>query len=51
MSKFRAQVFFSAALLSFCFYKLINPPDTQVALYWGGVSSVIAYWLPSPKDE
>lgn len=50
MAKFYAQIFFSSVLLSFCFYKLlVGVPDTQLAVYWGGVTAVLGYWLPSPK--
>lgn len=55
--KFGIQVFFSSVVISLCVFKLVtsNPNDNQnVALYWGGLSGVLAYWLPSPartQDE
>lgn len=30
-------------------FKLGSPGDDKnIALYWGGLSGVLAYWLPSP---
>lgn len=49
--KFGIQVFFSSVVISLCVFKLVtaNPNDNQnVALYWGGLSGILAYWLPSP---
>ncbi|MGG6263440.1 hypothetical protein ACQ4M3_03670 [Leptolyngbya sp. AN03gr2] len=43
------QVVFSSIILCFCLFKLSNPNDSQSsALYWGGVTSVLAWWMPSP---
>ncbi|MBW4526544.1 MAG: hypothetical protein KME18_15350 [Phormidium tanganyikae FI6-MK23] len=43
------QVAFSSIILCFCLFKLSNPNDSQTsALYWGGVTSVLAWWMPSP---
>ncbi|GAP94148.1 hypothetical protein [Leptolyngbya sp. NIES-2104] len=43
------QVTFSSIILCFCLFKLSNPNDSQSsALYWGGVTSVLAWWMPSP---
>lgn len=43
------QVSFSSIILCFCLYKLSTPSDNQSsALYWGGVTSVLAWWMPSP---
>jgi hypothetical protein len=53
--KFGVQVFFSSIVLGLCIFKLASPGDEKnIALYWGGLSSVLAYWLPSPgqsRDE
>ncbi|MBE8997723.1 hypothetical protein IQ274_05705 [Nostoc sp. LEGE 12447] len=47
--RFGVQVFFSSIVLGLCIFKLGSPGDDKnVALYWGGLSSVLAYWLPSP---
>ncbi|WP_292709452.1 MULTISPECIES: hypothetical protein [unclassified Nostoc] len=47
--RFGVQVFFSSIVLGLCIFKLGSPgEDKNVALYWGGLSSVLAYWLPSP---
>ncbi|MBW4440446.1 MAG: hypothetical protein KME10_04265 [Plectolyngbya sp. WJT66-NPBG17] len=43
------QVAFSSIVLCFCLFNLSNPNDSQTsALYWGGVTSVLAWWMPSP---
>ncbi|WP_392534787.1 hypothetical protein [Nostoc sp. C117] len=53
--RFAVQVFFSSIVLGLCIFKLgSGGDDNNIALYWGGLSSVLAYWLPSPgqiKDE
>jgi hypothetical protein len=47
--RFYVQVGFSTIVLFFCLFKLANPSDNQSsALYWGGVTSVLAWWMPSP---
>lgn len=46
------QVAFSSIILCFCLFKLSNPNDSQSsALYWGGVTSVLAWWMPSPAGS
>lgn len=39
--------------MSLCIYKLVtaDPKDNQNALYWGGLSGILGYWLPSPTNE
>lgn len=55
--RFGVQVLFSSLVLGLCIFKLGSPSpedDKNVALYWGGLTSVLAYWLPSPgqtRDE
>jgi hypothetical protein len=47
--RFGVQVAFSSIVLFFCLFKLMSPNDNQSnALYWGGVTSVLAWWMPSP---
>lgn len=47
--RFAVQVAFSSIVLCFCLFKLSNSNDNQSsALYWGGVTSVLAWWMPSP---
>lgn len=47
--RFGVQVFFSGVVLALCIFKIAVPSDEKnIALYWGGLSSVLAYWLPSP---
>ncbi|MEB3180075.1 MAG: hypothetical protein VKL59_13725 [Nostocaceae cyanobacterium] len=55
--KFGVQVLFSAIVLTLCVVKLAEPHsenNPNIGMYWGGLSGVLAYWLPSPangKDE
>jgi hypothetical protein len=54
--RFGVQVLFSSMVLGLCIFKLGSPAedDKNIALYWGGLSGVLAYWLPSPgqtRDE
>lgn len=42
--------FFSFLIIVFCI-RQINTDKENIALYWGGISSVVGYWLPSPLDE
>lgn len=44
------QFLFSLITLVFCIYQ-IRHDATNVALYWGGISSILGYWLPSPVDN
>ncbi|MEH1967317.1 hypothetical protein [Nostoc sp.] len=47
--RFGVQVFFSSIVLGLCIFKLGSPGDDKnIALYWGGLSGVLAYWLPAP---
>ncbi len=46
---FSTQVFFSTIILGLCVFQIGSARDEKnIALYWGGLSSVLAYWLPSP---
>jgi hypothetical protein len=53
------QIILSLAILSLCAGKLIFQENkVEKALYWGGITSVLAWWMPSPgttkvatKDE
>lgn len=48
--RFFVQVAFSTIVLSFSLYKLAVPgqQDSYQALYWGGVTGIMAWWMPSP---
>lgn len=48
--RFVVQVAFSAIVLSFCINQLaIGAKDGKNdAIYWGGVTSILAWWMPSP---
>jgi hypothetical protein len=48
--RFYVQVGFSSIVLCFCLFKLANADDSQSsALYWSGVTSILAWWMPSPE--
>jgi hypothetical protein len=50
--RFGVQVFFSGTVLALCIFKIALPSEEKnIALYWGGLSSVLAYWLPSPGQN
>jgi hypothetical protein len=47
--KFCMQAIFSTIVLGLCVFQIGSIRDKEnIALYWGGLSSVLAYWLPSP---
>ncbi len=52
--KFTVQIVFSTFVLGLCSVQLYGGSKNE-ALYWGGITSIIGYWLPSPtevkKDE
>jgi len=51
--KFGIQVFFSTIVIGLCVFKLAEPQgqnNPNVGMYWGGLSGVLAYWLPSPAN-
>ncbi|AKG23897.1 hypothetical protein [Calothrix sp. 336/3] len=49
--KFGIQVFFSTIVIGLCAVQIVkeNNQDNKM-LYWSGMSSVLAYWLPSPAS-
>jgi hypothetical protein len=51
--RFAAQFLFSAIVLVFCIYKLSIAGENQNtnALYWGGITSILAWWMPSPGAQ
>ncbi|PAX52951.1 hypothetical protein [Brunnivagina elsteri] len=52
-SKFWIQVLFSTVVLSLCTFQLVNKDSqaSEKAMYWGGLTGVLAYWLPSPSSS
>lgn len=53
MWKFGTQVFFSLVVMGLCVFKLADnaTPSEQRALYWGGLTGILGYWLPSPSNN
>ncbi|MBU7582958.1 MAG: hypothetical protein KAF91_08615 [Nostoc sp. TH1S01] len=51
--RFFVQVAFSTVVLGLCISQLMksDAKTENTALYWGGVTSVLAYWLPSPGQN
>ncbi|NJM71344.1 MAG: hypothetical protein HC862_14555 [Scytonema sp. RU_4_4] len=49
---FGVQVLFSTVVLGLCTFKLVaNEAPKDQALYWGGLTGVLAYWLPAPTNS
>ncbi|MDX2240975.1 MAG: hypothetical protein NW224_09850 [Leptolyngbyaceae cyanobacterium bins.302] len=47
--RFVVQITLTLVVLFFCIGKLTaNEDETDKALYWGGVMSLMAWWMPSP---
>jgi hypothetical protein len=49
--KFLVQVFFSLGISSFCIFQLSASDVKDKAMYWGALTGVSSYWLPSPTEE
>lgn len=52
--KFGVQVFFSTIVIGLCIFKLCTSDaknEPNIALYWGGLTGILGYWLPSPNSE
>ncbi len=53
--RFGIQFLFSTVMIALCTFQLVNDKDGKnQTLYWSGLSTVLAYWLPSPtgtQDE
>ncbi len=49
--RFSAQFLFSFIVLVFCLCKLSGTADDRDnALYWGGITGILAWWMPSPGN-
>lgn len=49
--KFLFQMLLSLILVGFCIVKLIDDNNDRAALYWGGLTGIIGFWLPSPHGS
>ncbi len=48
--RFVIQIFFSTIILVFCLSQLVASTDHKNdAIYWGGVTGILALWMPSPS--
>jgi hypothetical protein len=50
--KFGIQVIFSTLMIGLCSSLIFMERDSSQnqAVYWSGLSGVLAYWLPSPAN-
>ncbi|MCP6757907.1 MAG: hypothetical protein NHB32_03810 [Fischerella sp. CENA71] len=49
--RFGIQFLFSTVMISLCTFQLVNDKTKEnQTLYWSGLSTVLAYWLPSPSS-
>lgn len=46
------QTALSLIVVCFCLYKLADKATgpEEKALFWGGLSGILGYWLPSPSE-
>ncbi|MCX7594661.1 MAG: hypothetical protein N2235_13040 [Fischerella sp.] len=50
--RFGIQFLFSSVMIGLCTFQLVNDKTKEnQTLYWGGLSTVLAYWLPSPAGS
>jgi len=49
--KFLVQVTLSAIILTVCAWNLPKAEGSDKAIYWGGISSILAWWTPSPATS
>jgi hypothetical protein len=50
-AKFFCQVLISVSVLFFCMVKIHDSDPERLALYWGGITGIVGYWLPSPSNK
>ncbi|MEB3217244.1 MAG: hypothetical protein VKN72_13580 [Nostocales cyanobacterium 94392] len=45
------QISLTSVVTGLCVFQLaMNPNNPNIALYWGGLSGIVGYWLPSPMN-
>lgn len=53
--RFVVQVGFSVLIVGFCLGKLsdlgASPDSSDKAIYWGGLTSIVAWWMPTPGGK
>jgi hypothetical protein len=51
--KLFTQIAFSGIVIGFCIWQLSHPKtgnnEADKALYWGGITTLVAWWMPSPR--
>lgn len=50
-AKFAFQAFVSSVILFFCMAKISEVSGDELALYWGAITGILGYWLPSPVSK
>ena len=52
--RFCVQVGFSSAVLTFCIYQLLTGgiarDGKDGAIYWGGLTTILGWWMPTPAS-
>lgn len=48
--KFIFQCILTGVILGFCMIQLSKGTEKDNALYWSGITSVMAWWMPSPSS-
>ena len=48
--KFIFQCLLTAVILGFCMIQLAKDTEKDNALYWSGITSMMAWWMPSPNS-
>lgn len=48
--KFIFQCLLTAVILGFCMIQLTKDTEKDNALYWSGITSMMAWWMPSPNS-
>ncbi|MBD2214371.1 hypothetical protein H6G27_31610 [Nostoc linckia FACHB-104] len=49
--RFVIQIVFSTVILLFCLTQLVASKENKNdAIYWGGVTGILALWMPSPSS-
>ena len=48
--KFIFQCLLTGVILGFCMIQLAKDTEKDNALYWSGITSMMAWWMPSPNS-
>ena len=45
------QMFLTLVVMGLCIGKIVTDEKSDKALFWGGVTSCLAWWMPSPASS